>query len=459
LEVERGKDIPMHVSANQTLTITLEMLPVVEVRGYVVDPDGRPAKNASVELTGPMINDRRSARADCGEDGSFIFADLLPGSFTLLARGLPATIMKDNQRLATVPTYWPNAADPAAAPKIVLSGAAPVSSFNIQLQRSPVYRVAGSVETPEGEPAKGAIVNLLRIRPQPYLTTRSSDNGALAVHLPSRAYEVVDSTTSSQDGAFEFQTLLEGEWIVQATGPLSYQPRQPNQTPMLINQTLAQTNVQVSRKDIQHISLHLQNSFAVEARLETDSSGSEFIPPSCINAILIPSEAGRRPSIHLLRGDGTGSFAMVYPGQYKLYMVSAATPGIYASRVLLGGDDVLGQTMTLTASSPPIQIICKQGAGTIQANIEKEAPGTIVLLPGIGPSVDAPRSAISLPGKPSQFANLRPGEYYAAAFDHIDPTRLSDPLFVASLIPLGKRLTVEEKSNIRLQLPLNRWPE
>lgn len=456
LELQPG-DVPLYVSASRAVAITLEMQPITEIRGYVTDPDGKPAQNAAVELDGPMTNNRNRAQVFPGKDGAFVFEGILPGSFSLIARAAPAPVLKDNQRVATVDTYWPSITDPAVAQKILVTGAVPISSYDIQLQRRPVYRVAGTVQTPEGEPTKGAIVNLVRIRPARYVPPSTGANSNVA-YLPMFEYDFVGSANASKDGAFEFQTVQDGTWSVQVTGPLNR-----DEPPSLEKQPRAQATVHVNGKDVHDIDLHLQNSFSLEATIEeeaaperTRSKSNVF---SLIDGRLVPTEPRMLQSLLMPQRDGPSRFILVYPGQYRFYAISAPGPGMYVSRVLLGGDDVLGKVMTLNASSPPLRIICKQGAGTIQANIEKHAPGTILLLPGLGPSVDPPRGAVPLNDKTSQFANLRPGEYYIAAFDRVDDTRLADPLFVASLISLAKRVSVEEKGNVTVELPLNRWPE
>jgi len=446
---ERGKDAPIQVSSTGTATVTLEMQAISEIRGYVIDPDGKPARNIRVQLTGPMIKGSNTSVAS-SEDGSYQFEGVLPGSFTLMANANSAPIMKDNQRVATVTTYWPSATDPASAQKIYVTGEAPVVSFDMQLQRRPVYRVSATIRTPNGELSKGAIVELLRIHPTAAVT------GSEGLLVPMQTTESV-LRVPAQNGNFEFPAVQEGDWTIRANGMPG-----PEQSPPA--NLLDHASVQVGKADIQNLELHLKSSFALNARIElenADSASQKVGSPSLpfMFGELIPSEAGFPPAMSVRQPDGTTKLDFIYPGGYKFYPTSMLMPGAYIGHVFLGGDDVLGQAMNLDASSPPIRIVYKQGAATVRAGIEKGSNGTVILLPGIGLGAEAPRISQLLDGKTFDFTNLRPGEYYLLAFNRIDSTRLGDPLFTASLIPLAKRVSIEEKGNVTLELPLNRWPE
>jgi hypothetical protein len=451
---ERGKDPPIQVSSTGTATVTLEMQPISEIRGYVIDPDGKPARNIRVQLTGPMIKGSNASVAS-SEDGSYQFEGVLPGSFTLVADAsspaiMPA-IMKDNQRVATVTTYWPSETDPSPAQKILVTGEVPVVSLDIQMQRRPVYRVSGFIRTATGEPARGAVLELLRIHP-------AAATGSVGFLIPIQTSDSV-LRVAALDGAFEFPAVQDGDWTIRANGmpapeALSLRPT---------NQLLGFVSVQVHRGDVRDLEIRLQNSFALGAKMELEGEDSARRKPGSaplpfIFGELVPLEGGRPPAMSLSQPDGTSRFELVFPGQYRFYTTSALMTGAYIAHVFLGGDDVLGQTINLDASSPPMRIVYKQGAGTVRASIEKGA-GTVVLLPGIGPTADGPRISSPLEGKVFDFTNLRPGEYYLLAFDRISPARLADPLFVAGLIPLAKRVSIEEKGSVTVELPLNRWPE
>ncbi len=175
--------------------------------------------------------------------------------------------------------------------------------------------------------------------------------------------------------------------------------------------------------------------------------------------LLVPLEGNGAAVPSISQPNGTLRFERLFPGQYKLYLQSSLTATAYVAHVFLGADDMLGQIIDLDTSSPPIRIVVKQGGGSIRGSIEREASGIVVLLPGIGLTVEAPRSVVIKEGKEFAFPNLPPGEYYLLAFDRIDPARLADPLFTASLIPRAKRVQLDEKSSESLELPLNRWPE
>jgi hypothetical protein len=62
-------------------------------------------------------------------------------------------------------------------------------------------------------------------------------------------------------------------------------------------------------------------------------------------------------------------------------------------------------------------------------------------------------------GAPCELANLRPGEYYVAAFDHVDGVKLSNPAYLPDIVARMTNVRVEEGATAALELTLSRLPD
>ena len=101
-------------------------------------------------------------RAVKGTDdkGEFVFTNLAPGSYTLVARPAAKIRLQDGVRVAAIATYYPSATDPALAVRIPVRTGQEVSGLEIKLVSVPVRRVTGVVLNEAGKPAAHAAVKL-----------------------------------------------------------------------------------------------------------------------------------------------------------------------------------------------------------------------------------------------------------------------------------------------------------
>jgi hypothetical protein len=83
----------------------------------------------------------------------------------------------------------------------------------------------------------------------------------------------------------------------------------------------------------------------------------------------------------------------------------------------------------------------------------------VILFPASASTVEFVKSAEIKPGTAVDFADLRPGDYYLAAFDRIDPAKLSNPTFLQSLSPVARLVRLEESVHVSVELRLSRWAD
>ena len=100
------------------LRLRFELNPPAVIRGRVLGTDGNPAR-AFVDLS-------KGRTVNTDAEGSFVFENLEPGPYTLLAmtKTIEPVTAHDGNRTEIVPTYYPSVVDPTQAESIVVRAGA-----------------------------------------------------------------------------------------------------------------------------------------------------------------------------------------------------------------------------------------------------------------------------------------------------------------------------------------------
>jgi hypothetical protein len=145
------------------------------------------------------------------------------------------------------------------------------------------------------------------------------------------------------------------------------------------------------------------------------------------------------------------------PVNYRVGVQLLGLTDAYVSAILVGGKNVLGQPVLLNASSGPIRIVIKTGAGSVHGMVEKDAVAFVVLAPANLSDAGVVRVTRTTAGQLFEFANVVPGEYLVGAFDGDPSAALRDPARRAGLAALTKRITVDQRGVVQMELPLESW--
>src|SRR5204863_1967077 len=158
--------------------------------------------------------------------------------------------------------------------------------------------------------------------------------------------------------------------------------------------------------------------------------------------------------------DGSIHFKKVQPGQYVIFPVGFI-PGYYVESVKLGDREVMSKPVELTNGAIPFRIAYKPNAGRVRGNVEKGEGSTVVLLPQDEALLDGQfiRSAKCDANGRFEAGSLKPGEYYAFAFDRVDQDALEDVTFVRNLRPAAVLVHVEAGQAADAALKITKWPE
>jgi hypothetical protein len=446
--------------AKDTVRVMLEVVPTVTLRGRVLDPEGNPAPGVPVDLYGPIAKSGEHANTVSGVDGSFAFQNVLPGTFTLVASPKPpASASQDGVRTEAVKTYYPSALERSGALPLTVRGVADETGIELRLEADRVYKVRGVVLDEAGNPAAGVHVQLARSSAN-YIDPNLKGIGDSVMALGGRTIVSYFPMTSmrappedagvltARDGTFEFPSVREGEWILQASSDWEHQ-----ENPKRDIQKIGSAAVGVPQRGPEGAEIHIAANFELTGTVEWPKEGVST-ELKFVSVMLLPDE-GQEFALGGFADKGVIHFNRVYHGRYFLLPQITSEPGTYVSAVELAGRNVLGEPVELSPGMGPLRIVISTGAGSIRGSIEKDSPAWVVITPAS--EFAMVRSIQCTAGQGFQFPNLPPGDYLIAALDHSPGPGITSPASRESLAQVAKKVRVEERGNVVLELGVSQW--
>lgn len=451
----------LRVGAAGALHRDAELVPLAILRGRVLDPEGRPAAHVAVTL-----GHREPAESDA--EGAFELDDLRPGTYTLRAapkveqavlsptnsvgQALPPA---DLARTETIPTYYPSTASPSEAEQIQIRPGADLGGYDIHLRTSPVYRVRGVVFDETGKPVPKANVRLLGRGEDRLLAGRSMFNypsGSAQYLLNVRGVQNQEQALrSGEDGTFEFSSVRPGDWSLEA----ELDPKVESRSDLYFVSS-GIVPVSISDRDVENLELRFAPGFNVE--VNADWGNRTPAGKRAPEVVLIPLT--RRQVLTPGRPSQTGALDFVHmlPGRYRIAPTPGLPPGFYASAVMLGGQDVMGQEVELTPGMPPISVVYKPNPESIRGTVEQGGGATVLVWPEGGIIPDMVRAVQADSRGAFEIPNVPPGDYSVIAFDRVGDQGGSES-FVLGVVAGAPRVKVSEGSAEIVQVPLSRWPD
>ena len=202
--------------AQKVTAIALRLTPQAVITGRIVDEDGDPVRNVSVQAMRMGYNQGRRQLISAGnvqtnDLGEYRLYDIPGGKYYVSAmlRSMgPMAAGKDRY----VPAYYPGATDPAAAAQLDVPAGTQMRGIDLTLRRAPTVAVRGKiVSAGTNAPSRGSSVRLMTRGPNVSMTLGQAGPGR------------------GQGGAFEITGVPPGSYtlVVDAAGPKRYTYRQP----------------------------------------------------------------------------------------------------------------------------------------------------------------------------------------------------------------------------------------
>lgn len=430
-------------AAAEPVRLKAELTPLAEIGGRVLSPAREPVKGVPVGLR-RLWDEQWTQTTITGDDGRFRVPRLEPGTWILAAipsfrirladpKKNPEPIAdpaaEEGQRAGWAATFFPGVVDLAAAEKIVLRPGVVLDGYDVKLRTVPLRRVSGVVTDEDGKPVPKAMVALSDV----------TNQGANAATI-----------TADLKGRFEFDAGKDGDWRIfgQAAPP---------------GQTLkGYAECRVSRSDVTGIEVRLTRPFPVKGFVERDEPRDPEGNRKVSAVYLIPQAASRDVQATAFH-EQDGSFVLknVYRGRYRVFPMGYV-PGYYVASIWYGGQDVTTQAIEIVNPPSPLKIVYHSGAGRAAGTVERGEGTWVALVPQDEAFRDSSQFLrIVKCGAHGKFeaGSLRPGGYYAFAFDRVRSEMLGDVEFVRKLAAHAVRVDVRHGETVHLELRPQAWPD
>jgi len=438
-------ELPFAVSGSgEPARVSVELTPRSTLHGRLLDGDGRPMPGIRMQLL--RLHYLGVYATDTDAEGRFVFENVRPTAYTIAAKPADSHDVRtpparEGEPMRWVATYYPGVSDHLLAAPIVVPAGAELAGYEFRLAAAAAFRVRGTVVDEAGAPMARARVELK--------TDGQPGNEAV--------------TVTGRDGRFEFPGVVAGWWHCTAeTGG----PPEPSSGPSVVlggwvTRQRGFATLALGHQDVDGLEIRVSPPFAVGLSVERENGGSSTPDPAA-GSILLNALDGVGEMLGA-RGEAPGGqrrFEHVFAGRYKVSM-GDAEPGYYLAAAMLGDRDVLGLEFELAPGSPELRAVFRPLPGGVNGTVDGSDHATVVLLPEDETLRDL--DAISKTQRRAdgrfEIDSLRPGGYYAWAFERLDVEALRDAAFVRTLAARAASVRVNRGETASLALSVTPWPE
>lgn len=434
-------------SAEDAKNLVLRMQAAAVIAGKVVDDDGDPIPNVSVQASaaGPYPPGLSGTQgfSNTNDLGEFRIAGLRPGKYLLLATASgrpPVTKRKDEKdhsksELNYVPTYYPGTINKSQAVAIELhpGDESPVSFSPLA---SPTFFIRGTVAKPAGSPFAQ-----MMLRAQDGRTVQAGGGPAA-------------------DGSFEFRDLLPGSYTayLMVFDPSVLAEVQQNRTPQMQMMRLGQP-IEITNANIDGLRLVPETAGRIRGRFRMDKS--EKIDWTQLSVMLtsddasLPFAAGTIPgglSIAQAKADGSFDLPNVAAGEYRLAITSNSNTlqDYFTKAVNLDGKDVADSGFAVSGGVYSLDVVISGGGGILEGTVVdakgKPVPDATVLAAPNGERrkrFDVFGQDTSDPQGHFRLRGLIAGEYTVLAWEDLEEN-VRDPEVLKAYQERGEKVQIEE---------------
>ena len=418
------------VSAGEAAkAVTIKLSKHGVITGRVLDEDGEPLARVNVQqLKWMQANGRRTllqqgstATNDLGE---FRIFGIAPGRYLVSAQGNVGgfgSLGRSRQTYATV--FFPGVTDPSAAQAVEITPGTTRQGIDLRLQKVAVVTISGKVGglAPSTSPERrtGAMVMLV---PRNSLLMM----GGMMQH----------AVPVSPQGDFEMPNIPAGSYVLTA------QTQGPNQ-----DRRIGRLNIEVGDRDLAGLSLSLEPSLTLSARVRAEDS-----PSLAGLTVYLQGSAPMANSYGRADAEGRIALANLDKDLYRA-SVNGLPAGYYVKSMQLGSFDAK-ESLDLTAGvAGELIITLEKGTAEISGQVmgkdQKPAIAAQVIV------LNARNEIVRMGQTDAQghyiIRELAPGDYRVAVTADAD---FSDPDTLDRLATTGEKITLVRSAKETRQLEL-----
>jgi carboxypeptidase family protein len=417
----------------QMRDLVIRLMPQAVITGRVLDEDGEPVAQASLQLFRYAYSRGKRQRqvsdyALTNDLGEYRLFDLAPGRYFLSAIPIPEEAQgRSAAGQNYAPTYYPGTTDPAGAGLLDLRPGMQLRGIDIPLMRTKTARLRGRTILP----AKG----------QPNQQT----NVMLVPRDQSRSFFSQGGPNIDAQGTFEFRLVTPGSYFLIA---------QWLQGEKLFS---AQQAIDVRENDIENIVLELSPPTELKGNLRVEGRRLENVAD--LQIMLEPAASGFLGWLSgRVHNDGSFTVDHVAPSQYQL-SVQGAPEDCYVKSARLRDKDIMESGIdTSRGAAGTLEVVLTVGGqveGVVLNAEEQPATGAAVVL--VPDSARRSQSRLYKETTTDQYGRynikgIAPGEYKLFAWDDLENGAYEDPEFLKSFEALGENVAIRDGCHESKQL-------
>jgi len=446
--------------------LLIRMTPQGVISGHVSDRDGDPVVGALMSVQFYTYGQgRRQLSPDWGgsvtnDQGDFRIANLAPGRYFLKAQARRVATTGQSRapsQDADVTTYYPNELDETSAKALDLTEGGELRGIDIKLRKERVYSIRGKLIDQSSNSPRGNL---------PLTLSKVDGKWGLPFFFRARA-----------DGTFEFSNLSPGKYLIQSL---------PSNQAGPDAETAASVHVEVSITDgsLDALVLSVVPGYEIKgtvtleggdlkALLRPASSGASagLIVIDGNSVLNLGSRTLQRLSISLatailnspsasaaIKEDGTFRFPGLAAGTYQLN-IGGVPEGAYVKSVRLGDRDLMRGPLDLASRGGGTMSVVLSANAADLSGISRDAKGNPVSgaivtvwpkVPNLGIASGGVKQVNADQSGTFRITGLAPGEYYAAAWDGLEPGLWQGGEFLARFNADASTIKVEESAHATL---------
>jgi hypothetical protein len=448
---EGNNNVPVSLTAGQTLSITVRLVPTAVVHGRVSDEEGEPLAGAVVNIARySYLRGRRTlmplVQEQTNDLGEFRISNLNPGSrFYVSARYSGAAPSKTGQTTqAYGTTYHPNSPDPAEATPITLGPGEEVR-IDFQLVPRPAFAISGQVALDATEKVESVMVML-----------------ADSMWFGDGRHQAFVS-----DGKFRMEGVTSGEHTLVAVAI-----PEDRQAIMRGGMRSGSAKVTVANDDVDGVMISLMSggSGDIKGRIVVNSPSKPDLTQLTVSLEpsrdemqggLVAAAMARMSGTAQVKGDGTFVIESVPAGEYNaaIYASSPEWRDFYPAAIEFNGRDALTSPMKVSGGGSLVVTASAEGGvitGTVTQDDGKPAAGaSVVAVPSeqFRHRRDFYHDAIADQNGRYEIHGAAPGAYRVYAWDSAEAKEaVFDPDFLKRFAGRGTDLRVNAGGRHSLDL-------